>query len=155
MNAAILMLSLGAPADELELAKAAAAAELAKLALRETPKDASPVLPTVDTYAAVYARVLAGERVTWTGTPDGLPHGTYQLWLSRGVVWMSREEVKPAGVSFFRPGVSTVGTSAQSADGLSSSSPAPVRSPAVIRTLAPTAGFSGGIWTSSGCPPSG
>jgi hypothetical protein len=49
---------------------------------RPQPKALPKAAP--DTYAALYARVQAGERVTWTGTPPGMAYGTYDCYLSGG-----------------------------------------------------------------------
>jgi len=40
--------------------------------------------PAAPTYADVYARVLKGERVTWEGSPPGMPRGVYECWMQNG-----------------------------------------------------------------------
>lgn len=61
------------------------------------------IVDRVTTYRDVYARAAKGERVTWTGTPDGMPHGTYTLWSESGIVVMRREATVSPVVTFRGP----------------------------------------------------
>lgn len=79
------------------------------------------VVPLSDTYADAYARVLAGERLTWTGTPPGMPQGTYECWLEGGLPRMERQVSQvAAGKSLTSRGTAagTVGTSQPREQGL-------------------------------------
>lgn len=77
----------------------------------EKPPQAPPIrvpqAPVVredsDSYQSAYSRARAGERVTWTGTPDGMPHGTYTLWLESGIVVMRKEATAKPVVTFRGP----------------------------------------------------
>lgn len=45
-----------------------------------TPKAEQPKAGKETPYADIYAMVKRGERLSWTGTPPGMPHGTYECW---------------------------------------------------------------------------
>lgn len=159
MTGLLLALSLGVPPDELELAKAAAAAELAKLSLRESAAPVLPPAPRVTEYARVYARVLSGERVTVTvgsygmdGAPFKIAAGVWLFYLDDSGVPTMRQEVSRAVAVPFRAGsLTTPGTPASGAGPASSGSSGFYR-PGSTSTSAGYAGTSG---RTEACPPAG
>ena len=152
MNAAFLLLTVatgGGPPSELELAKAAAAAELAKLSLH-APKVGPATAENA--YQRVYARVLAGERVTFTAPLDGFTGepGEWVGYLKNGEPVMDRKAVSAIGAApFVGTSGSTAGINAQRAAGISTPSAGTTPTAPTI-TLAPTTGRLGGT---SNCPP--
>lgn len=117
--------------------------------------DEPPALtvPVADTYADAYARVLAGKRVTWTGTPPGLAQGTYTLYLSGNTPVLERQEVSVVAAGKQLGSGSTPRIGAQSAGEQPTSYPGVV--PFQGRTLTPARPVTRGITWTDNCPPSG